>query len=1628
MKIFGLNINWDNTDLNDKIVVRTVTPRTIPVSKIPVVAVKSLSYSQQYARGRGNFQTAEYDLSEIGKIEDSVSGHRLTAVKIDGEIKTLTFSQLWEWASKKYSYCSEYFGDNKERIYIPEGELLVLSGKIIKNLPEKEAEEKKVCRVDNCSNKHVSRGMCEKHKSEYRRLGYIRDRIIGSWESCRSLIRHKVTKKGYHFIQKHGSTEVTEDHSLITFSPEGLQEFKPSENKPFAKISFINDVQFGYITEINFSNYLDFKADENFLIDDTPNPNNSEKLIKSTKIPKKISGEKIFDFMALLGAFISEGSTTNNGNSGFRISNTDYEWLSGLKSKFETLFPDIPCSISPTDSKCFALQSHRRIIARLFSSLAGIESTNKKIPDFVYQLHKEAILVLNKYMIDGDGNLQSYGWSYTTKSLTLASQYSFLLRLLGKQYSFNYKFKEDQIYYSIRTCLVGEEIFCKTWSSPFEYKDEFVYDLEVPTTHNFIDLAGQVLLHNTDGFVRQAFKKKEGLMFKEGFGWKGANKDTIRYLKTRLAQIAQASEIPTITLLKRTARSLIRTSNAFLLKVRDPRASGGKTRTTPEGKTFKPIAAYFPMAPETMRVDLDENTGKIRKWRQVLPDGRWKDYKPEDVIHFVIDRREGFLFGVPTIIPVIDDIRALRQIEENIELLLYQHLFPLFHYKVGTETAPAGYTEDGEKEVDIVEQQIKLMPSEGAIVTPERHEIKAIGAEGRSIRAEGYLTHFKKRVFAGLGVSQIDMGDGDTTNRATAQTLSRALIDAVKAIQDDLEAQWDQLVIGELLLESTFDDRVLEEDQMVHLEFAEIDIQNKMEQEQHAAEMFKVNGLTYDEFRAALSKEPILIPEDPNDQDPKKYPEWHQTYWKLFEEPLNLIRAVDEPYCQSKDTEILTEDGWKYFYELTSEDKVAVLANGKELVFEVPKERLEFDYEGKLYHLSTRFIDILVTPNHKLYVADIEHDRKVDLHPFKLKRADEVVGQYKKFKRTAQWIGQNPTYFILPELHRESKYHPSKKYFPTRTIDIKLWLRFLGWHLSEGWYGNHGQVGITQSENIHPEFSQEIYNILNYLELNPYPDDKGWVFSDFQIKYWLLENCGHYCHEKRIPKKIKQLSPELLEILLKTMMKGDGETKYHYLYSTTSKQLADDVQEIALKIGWAANIRLECRSNKNCRDVYRVGINIGQYADVADRCAYRDLASSSEEGWVFYKDKVYSVSTSTGIIYVRRNGKARWCGNSVAAQAAAEMRSLALTQKQQQTATKETEKATKKAAEEDRKTKVAVAKARPRPSVTKRKDHFLSTSFNDLESDTAARLRTNIISRGNLDKESLVSLGRVWATDAGDKLVSLAVSELIKGFNEQTNMKAGDAEILINMGRGTLHNRIDYRLNKLVENTINLISRRVDEHLGSVKLAEVQLDAIHELHIAFDAVRYRIDLIWDIELRKAYAFGRVLGMRFLDEYGFELQAHPDGCEQCQALDGRIVMASNADIDDVPPFHPHSRMKFKTIREAPGSSLVTDYFTGVPSRQEGKPAVAQEGNILVNTAICPECGNTATWQPKSGNYYCYRCKVAFQDEAVQDGVDKGKLERCVLEVKKQLREKHPDWDSKKIKSSAFAICTAQLKKG
>ena len=211
----------------------------------------------------------------------------------------------------------------------------------------------------------------------------------------------------------------------------------------------------------------------------------------------------------------------------------------------------------------------------------------------------------------------------------------------------------------------------------------------------------------------------------------GDNQDFVQYIERRMKQFGYMMNQKFLMFLKEVLFDLMVSSNCIVVKIRDAEASGGYAND--KNRNLVPVAGYKVVPTQTIFPFLD-GKGRIEKWRRFFGMGRpFRDYPVEDVIHFHWDRKPGHLFGTPRHVSFRDDIFALRRLEENIELLMVHHLFPLFHVAVGTPEAPCQYTTEGMSEIDKIRMLIQEMPKEGVFVTDERVKIEVHGAAKEGI-------------------------------------------------------------------------------------------------------------------------------------------------------------------------------------------------------------------------------------------------------------------------------------------------------------------------------------------------------------------------------------------------------------------------------------------------------------------------------------------------------------------------------------------------------------------------------------------------------------------------------------------------------------------------------------------------------------------------------------------------------------------------------------------------------------------------------------------------------------------------------------------------------------------------------
>lgn len=385
------------------------------------------------------------------------------------------------------------------------------------------------------------------------------------------------------------------------------------------------------------------------------------------------------------------------------------------------------------------------------------------------------------------------------------------------------------------------------------------------------------IAQDRDSYLSRAISKKVNKLINAGFEYVGENPESVAYIKRRFAEAEMVTDTPIFALHSMLYADMFRYSNCMLVKVRKQASSSGKKRKNLNGKELEPVAGYFVLPFETLEFKANKN-GSLKKVKQITPEGDEKEFLPEDVIHFYANRKPGFTVGTPELLAALDDIQLLRRIEENVEELIETNLFPVYHYKIGSDTMPERMTQDGVPESEIVKRTVEYMPAAGVYVSDHRHEIQAVGSEGRALRIDFYLTYFKNRVFSALGISPVDMGEGSSANRSTASTMSKAMLMDIEAMAKLLEAFINFYMINELLLEGGYDP--LDESQKVSIRFGIIDKDEKRADENHIIQTFTQSVRDMDEVRKAIGEKPW------------KEEQYDKTYQKMFAEPLALVKSM----------------------------------------------------------------------------------------------------------------------------------------------------------------------------------------------------------------------------------------------------------------------------------------------------------------------------------------------------------------------------------------------------------------------------------------------------------------------------------------------------------------------------------------------------------------------------------------------------------------------------------------------------------------------------------------------------------------------------------------------------------------
>jgi nucleoside-diphosphate-sugar epimerase len=359
-------------------------------------------------------------------------------------------------------------------------------------------------------------------------------------------------------------------------------------------------------------------------------------------------------------------------------------------------------------------------------------------------------------------------------------------------------------------------------------------------------------------------------------------------------------------------------------------------------------------------------------------------------------------------------------------------------------------------------------------------------------------------------------------------------------------------------------------------------------------------------------------------------------YARCFKVPVVITRVG----CYDEKTQILTDEGWKYFSDLKGNEKVYTLNPENRLIelqpiIHVVKE----PYNGTMVHFQSKFIDMLVTPDHWVPVVMIGKGRIM------LKQAIDLVGTCNyRLLTTGVWKGKSQNKITL-----SLREHRTKKPPTIHQLPIDDFLKFLGFWTGDGSVDpERASVIVTQVKKDRRQLIEGVCRrIFNRVSVNR-NDLRIW---DKALVEWLIENCGRYKHERKVPEFVKGLAPNLIRVYLEWLRLADGHNRgTNFVIYTCSERLKDDLMELGLKAGYytravyrpeLSGVREIEGRRVNFKPVWHV-IFCGLKGMEPSIRKERDFARlENYSGWV------YCVTVPKyHIIYVRRNGKPCWSGNS----------------------------------------------------------------------------------------------------------------------------------------------------------------------------------------------------------------------------------------------------------------------------------------------------------------------------------------------------------------------------------------------
>jgi hypothetical protein len=349
---------------------------------------------------------------------------------------------------------------------------------------------------------------------------------------------------------------------------------------------------------------------------------------------------------------------------------------------------------------------------------------------------------------------------------------------------------------------------------------------------------------------------------------------------------------------------------------------------------------------------------------------------------------------------------------------------------------------------------------------------------------------------------------------------------------------------------------------------------------------------------------------------------------------LDVLTGFDFGLCYDDQTEVLTKVGWKFFKEVTDKDLVMTKNFDTNVIeYQKPSKRIVREHDGDMYLYENQNVNFCVTPEHII--------------PCRKRYGYDGLIYKGEHRVTAKYLFENTSKHYAVDLRAKWDGN-SKGLFGPLKWESSVFAKFMALYLSEGCCDRvNSRISIAQNKQ-----DKMFQNVLDDTKLVWLRRKNVWRCSNKILNNY-LKQFGH-AGEKYIPLDIKNMCIEDIESFIMVYTHGDGHIRIrrngsieHTIF-TISKIMADDLQELALKVGWYAKIRIVKPQDSTIFEngKGRIIHNEGGYCITFKKRAKVSELAKNHFSKIYYSGKVYCLTVPNGTLYIRRKLTPSWNGNS----------------------------------------------------------------------------------------------------------------------------------------------------------------------------------------------------------------------------------------------------------------------------------------------------------------------------------------------------------------------------------------------